>query len=241
MRLITDKNLVERNAKIGQYAFTGGTIILLGALAINLYAITQPADASPQLLTYVIGGLLVGYLVTQVGTMFRQRWGMRSDKGFADALRGLDERYTLYNYRFGANHVFVGPSGAYVFVPKYQYGLVAYDAAKKRWHNPQQRRGFLNLFGTGEGIGNPEREAEAEIETLKAFLKKQAPDIEIDPKAIVVFMHTQATLKADNAPITALHFKQLKEHLRRQPKGQTIPLPTLQAIEEKLGVTPAQA
>jgi len=87
-------------------------------------------------------------------------------------------------------------------------------------------------------LGNPSAEAAAEAESLNAFLKKRAPEVGIAPQALVVFMNPRAEVSAKESPVPALHVKQLKEHLRRHPKGATIPATALAELEQKLGLAP---
>src|SRR5262249_26239409 len=109
MRTVTNEGLVRRNTAIGKYALWGGTALLVGALIINLLAFRSPNDVN--LITYVIAAFFVGFTLTNVGTLFNNRWGRRPDRLLGEALKGLDERYTLYNYRLGAPHVLAGPGG----------------------------------------------------------------------------------------------------------------------------------
>jgi hypothetical protein len=51
-------------------------------------------------------------------------------------------------------------------------------------------------------------------------------------------MHPRAEVSAKESPVPALHVKQLKEHLRRHPKGATIPATALAELEQKLGLAP---
>jgi hypothetical protein len=118
MRIITNDRLVKRNSAIGRYSLLGGTVLLIGALVINLLAFTRPEQTT--LLFYVIGAFFVGFTLTNIGTLFNNRWGRRPDKGLADALKGIDNRYSLYNYRLGAAHVLTGPSGIVVMQHKYK-------------------------------------------------------------------------------------------------------------------------
>jgi hypothetical protein len=164
--------------------------------------------------------------------VLNNRWGRRPDKGLSDALRGLDDRHTLYNYRLGAAHVLVAPSGVYVFQPKYQFGPVTYEGG--RWKNPGARGSLFNFFSR-DTIGNPVAESGAEVDALKRFLKKHLPEAEVEPRPVAVFMHPRAVVSADEAPVTALHVKQLKDYVRRQPKSATLPLGALTSLEDKLG------
>ena len=237
MRLITNQNLVKRNLWIGKYAFIAGMALLVGAFAINLYALSQPQN--PQLVLYAFAAFLTGFTLTNLGTFFNNRWGRRPDKGLADALRGLDDRYTLYNYRLGASHVLVGPSGVHVLLPKYQSGPIAF--ANGKWANPGQSRGLFFGLMARDPLGNPAVEAAAEAEGLSHFLKKRAPELDLAPQPLIVFLHPRAEVDAKDSPVPAVYFKQLKEHLRRHPKGPTLSPLAQTELEQKLGFAPKAA
>jgi len=231
MRIITPLKLVNRNVKIGQYASGAGMLLLLGALVLNITSITRTPD--PRIMTYVFLAFIVGFTCTNLGLYFRNRWGRRPDQGLGDGLKGLDERYTLYNYRLGASHVLVGPSGVMIFIPKYQGGPVAYMSGK--WINPSGPRGFARLFAA-DSLGNPVAEAEAEVENFKRFIKKRAPEMSVEPQAAIIFMHPRAEISAKESPIPALHVKQLKEYVRRLSKSASIPITTFANLEDKFGL-----
>ncbi|MBP7692907.1 MAG: NERD domain-containing protein [Anaerolineales bacterium] len=236
MRIVTATKTVQRNTTLARYATTAGIVLLVGALFINLYALSRPEET--QLLVYVIATFFVGYTLSNVGGLLNRRWGRRSDRGLADALRGLDDRHTLYNYRLGADHVLVAPSGVYVLHPKYQGGPIQF--ADKKWKAPQERRSFLNVFAPHDALGNPALEATSEAEALKGFLKKHAPEATVEPRPLVVFMNSRAVLEVTDAPVTTLHVKQLKDYIRRQTKAESLAAPLLTSLETKLGFTAAQ-
>jgi hypothetical protein len=160
MRLVTHQKLVDRNVAIGKYGSLGGLLLLVGAFILNLYAIGRPND--PQLVIYAFAAFLVGFTLTNVGTLFTNRWGRRPDRGLADALKGLDDRYTLYNYRLGAAHVLVGPGGMLVFVPKYQTGAITF--AKGKWAHAGAPRGLMFRLFARDPLGNPASEAAVEVD-----------------------------------------------------------------------------
>lgn len=231
MRVVTHQKLVNRNVKIGEYASGAGLLLLIGAFGLNIYSLTQTPD--PRIMTYVFLAFIVGFTCTNVGLYFRNRWGRRPDRGLAEALKGLDERFTLYNYRLGAAHVLIGPNGSMVFVPKYQGGAIAYAGGK--WINPGGPRGFARFFAT-DALGNPTAEAGDEAEIFKRFIKKHAPEINVEPQAVIIFMHPRAEISAKDSPIPALHVKQFKDYVRRFSKGSPLPAAALAGLEEKLGL-----
>src|SRR5258708_39316410 len=129
MRIVSNETLTRRNSAIGKYSLWAGTALLVGALVINLLAFTRPNDTS--LITYVIGAFFVGFTLTNIGTLFNNRWGRRPDRGLTEALKGLDERYTLYNYRLGAPHVLVGPAGGIAPQPQNHVWPGGYNGQKR--------------------------------------------------------------------------------------------------------------
>ncbi|MCC6188315.1 MAG: hypothetical protein IT318_04745 [Anaerolineales bacterium] len=213
MRIVTNEKLIKRNSQIGRYSVLVGTVLLIGALVINLLAFTRPNDSA--LLFYVIAAFFVGFTLTNIGTLFNNRWGRRPDKGLADSLKGLDDRYALYSYRLGASHLLAGPSGLLVLVPKYQTGPVEYDG--KRWRNPGARRIMLGLFNP-DPLGNPILEAASEVEAFSRFANRHDLKTPLVPQAMVVFLHPRAEVSANAAPLPVLHFKQLKDTIRRLPR-----------------------
>jgi hypothetical protein len=233
MRLVTDVKMVERNAKIGKYSLEGGLVLLVGALVIDIYGFTRPQDT--MIIVYAMTAFFVGLILTNVSSYFSNRWGRRPDKGLNDALKGLDERYALYHYQLGATHVLFGPSGTLVLVPKYQPGVIHFE--KGKWQAPGAKRGPLGMF-TNDPIGNPVAEAAEEVARLNAYLKKNAPDIQVAPQAVVVFMNPQAEISAEDAPLPVLHVKQLKDYIRRQPKDATLPPLEMAKLDQSLGLKP---
>ncbi len=226
MRIVSNEKLIRRNTAIGKYSLWIGTALLVGALVINLLAFTRPQDVS--LITYVIAAFFVGFTLTNIGTLFNNRWGRRPDRGLSDALKGLDDRYTLYNYRLGAPHVLAGPSGVIVLHPKYQIGPVIYDG--KRWQNPGARRMLFGLFNP-DPLGNPVAETAGEVDAFNRFIKKHAPDLALAPQALIVFLNPRAELEAKDSAILALHVKQLKDYVRKLPKDQAITSANLTQLE----------
>ncbi len=213
MRIVANDKLIQRNSQIAKYATFGGLALLIGALVINILALTRPNE--PTLLIYVMVAFFVGFTLTNIGTLFNNRWGRRPDKALADSLKGLDDRFTLYNYKLGASHVLVGPSGPIVLLPKYQAGPVAFDGRK--WTNPGGRRGMFGLFNP-DPLGNPVADAAAEVDNFNRYVKKQAPDVNLVPQAIAVFVHPRAEVSAKNTALPVMHVKQLKEYVRRLPR-----------------------
>jgi hypothetical protein len=228
MRIVADEPRIQRNSQIAKYATFGGLAVLVGALVLNIYALTQ--GSSMFWLTYVMLGMLfAGLVLSNIGSYFTNRWGRRPDRALADELKGLDERYTLYSYRLGAAHVLAGPPGLVVLVPKYQTGVVTFDG--RRWSNPGGRRGVFGVFNP-DPLGNPVAEAAGEVERLNSYLKKHKSELNVAPQPLVIFMHPSAEVSAKAAAVPVLHAKQLKEYVRRLPKDPAFRAKDLAALTE---------
>lgn len=217
MNVIIDEKLIKRNARIGQVL----TIISLATLGAGMFITFQ----KPELLGISIAALLIGFLLSQIGIYYTNRWGRspRPDEQISLALKGLDKRYTLYHYQTPASHVLVGPAGIWVLLPKHQRGTITYR--KNRWR--QSGGGFLQNYlkiFAQEGIGRPDLEIESETQGLQKILKKalteetEIPDIH----AVLVFSNPEVTIQAEDAPTPALPAKKLKDFMRTKAKQKTI-------------------
>lgn len=226
MRLITNEPLIKRNAAIGKYAATSGLVILVGGLVVSLF---KPEYQFVPFIT-----LIIGFILSNVGIYFSNRYVRqpRPDKSVEGALKGFDDKYALYQYRLPASHVLVCPSGVFVIVPKFQSGTIAWDG--KRWKH-KGGSVFLSLFGQ-EGLGNPNAEAAAEVESLSRYLAKNVEGDLPPAQAIIAFYNPKATIEAKDAPIPAMHVKQLKEYLRKLPKGPTLMPAQVEKLDEALGL-----
>jgi hypothetical protein len=217
MKIVTNSKLIKRNAKIGQFSSIGALVIL----GIGLYiSFTQSS-----LYLYSLGALLLGFLLSQVGMYYGNRWGRspRPDEMIDKSLKGLGREYTIYHYVTAAAHLLVGPAGVWTLLPYYQSGVIVYE--KKRW---KSRGGgflqsYLRLFGQ-ENMGRPEVESETEIESTKRYLTRLLPEgSEIPPiKAILLFTSPKAELKLVDAPLPAITPKELKDFLRDKSKEEPI-------------------
>ncbi|MBI1855195.1 MAG: hypothetical protein HYR93_04945 [Chloroflexi bacterium] len=67
MKIIRNEKLIKRNGRIGQYTSLGA----LAVLGIGMYISFQ----KPDLFFYSIGALIIGFMMTQVGMYFTNRWG----------------------------------------------------------------------------------------------------------------------------------------------------------------------
>ena len=227
MRLITNEPLIKRNAAIGKYCSIGGMLVLIGGLVVSFRQ-----EPEWQYIPFIT--LIAGFIMSNVGIFFINRYGrpLRSDQALDNGLKGFDDRYHLYHYRTPAPHVLICPAGIFVIVAKFQGGAVTWDG--KRWAH-KGRSFLLNFFGQ-EGLGNPNAEAAADAEALSKFLAKKVGDNVPPVQAFIVFYNPEVSVEAGDAPIAALHIKQLKEYVRKLPKGPTLANAQIAELDKALGL-----
>jgi len=228
MNIITNEKLIKRNARIGQIT----NIVSLVILGVGMYITFK----SPEQFSLSLTALLIGFLLSQVGIYFTNRWGRnpRPDEQLNKALKGLDKKYTLFHYTTPASHLLTGPAGIWVLFPKSQKGRIVYE--KKRWRQKGGGflSGYLKIFAQ-DSLGRPDLEISSEMDAISKFLAKNNPDLSLpDINAAIVLTHPDVQADAENAPVPTLPSKNLKDYLRKIAKSKPISQETLHAINESL-------
>lgn len=227
MIIVRNENLIQRNTKIAKYS----GIISIAILAAGMYLSFRYQEQ----IMYSLIALILGFTLSQVGIFYTSRFGRspRPDQEMDNALKGLDDLYSLYHYQSPVSHLLVGPAGIWILFPFSQKGKVIYDEKKGRW----KRIGgnFYLRFFAQDSIGNPAQEINAAVKRLtKGFGK--IPDFEIPViKAALVFTNEGTEVDAGSAPYPTLHAGQLKKLIRKEAKGDTsLPTPVLKTIQDYL-------
>jgi hypothetical protein len=226
MKIVKDEKKIRRNSIIGQVASLGGLAILAGGMYISF--------KNPERISFAWLALLIGFTLSQVGIFFGNRWGRRPrpDEHLDSALKGMDDRHTLYHYSAPTSHLLLGPSGIWVLLPRHQTGKIIYQKGRFKQKGGGILQGYLRLFAQ-EGMGRPDLELEAEIDAVKRFIKKKLPELAMpEIQGAMVFTNEKAELDFEGAPILAVTAKKLKELVRKSAKEKALPSGTLQAIQE---------
>ncbi len=220
MRIVINHKIIRRNKRIGQYT----TIGALAILAIGFIISLQTNISSSQYI-YSLLALIGGFILSQVGIYFGNRWGRspRPDEVLAAGLKGLEDKYTLYSYMTAVPHLLVGPAGIWVLSTYTQQGLITYDPEKKKWH---QRGGnfILKAFGQ-ESLGRPDQDTYSLVQDFQKFLTKEMdiPNLPA-PQVAMVFLTDpkKVSIVAPDSPIPIMNIEKLKDFIRRQAKENTI-------------------
>lgn len=227
MKIVSNEKLIKRNKKIGQVL----TMAALAILGIGLYF----SFARPEEITITFGSLLIGFLLTQVGVYYGNRWGRspRPDELISANLKGLEDKYVLYHYTAGIPHLLTGPTGVWAIVPTPVGGKITYDESKGRF---RQKGGnfYLKLFGQ-DSIGRPELDAQYALNDLTKSFKKNAAELSLpEPQAVVVFTNPKVEVDVVDSPTPAVHIDKLKDFIRKQPKATTEGLEVIKNLQKAL-------
>jgi hypothetical protein len=226
MKIITDTFMIKRNQRIGQITTIGSLVVLAGGLFLSF-------QKNQQLVSFSFLALLVGFILSQVGIYFGNRYGRkpRPDEQLDMGLKGMDDKYTLYHYVVPAPHLLVGPAGVWILLPFTQGGTITYQ--KGRW---RQRGGnwYLKFFAQ-EGISRPDLDIEVNTEKIQKLLSRQLPGYTLPPiQAALVFANEKAVISCDDAPAPTLPLSKLKEFLRKKAKADPLPIDVVNHITEAL-------
>lgn len=228
MNIVSNEKLIRRNTRVAQVTMLAGLLVLFGGVYLFF---TQPENFS-----LIWATVLLGFILSQIGTYFSNRWGRRPrpDEHLTAGLKGLESSYALYHYVTPVSHLLVGPAGIWVLLPRYQKGRITFE--KNRW---RQRGGgffqaYMKIFGQ-EGLGRPDLEIEAEKETASKFLKKKLPEQELPPiQAALVFTSSGAELDADDAPTLTTTPRGLKEAVRKAAKNRPLSFERVKEIQRAI-------
>ena len=215
MKIASNTKLITRNSNIGRYT----TFASLAVLGVGLYI----SFTSPEAFSWSLGALVIGFLLSQVGLTYSSKFGKspRPDESLTQALKGLEDKFTLYHYESPTNHLLVGPAGVWVLLPYFQAGTIRYNAAKNRW---TQKGGnfFLKMFGQ-ENLGRPDTEIQYGINETRKFLEKQLPGTELpEIRAALLFFNEKTELAVEGAPYPAIKADKAKDFFRKRVKDMGI-------------------
>ena len=229
MKTIKNEKLIKRNSKLGQWTSLGALVILGGGMYLSF--------TKPQLFSYSLIALVLGFMLTQVGMYFGNRFGRspRPDEKLDAALKGLPGDFTMYHYLTPVSHLLVGPAGIWVIIPMRQRGKVSY--VKNRWKltGGGFAQSYMSIFGQ-EGLGRPDLDVQNEVQAAAKYLSQILEGADVpEIQGILVFTHDEIEIEANDAPVPAVPLKKLKEFMRQKAKEQAVSSTTLLAIKTALG------
>jgi len=211
MEVVINEKLVKRGEMIGKFASLAGLLILAGGLV---------ASFKEEYLYLTMAALVLGFLVSQIGSYNVMRWARhpRADEVLAKALKGVGKQFKLYNYFPPADHVLVGPTGVFVFLVKPQDGEIY--CTGRRWRQKMTLARALLFFGQ-EALGNPPADLEMVIQKVRQLIAEKRPDLgDVAVRGAVLFGNPRARLILDEPAVPALRPDQVKPFVRQSANKQ---------------------
>lgn len=233
MKIVSNEKLINRNKKIGQITSIASLVILGGGLYFSLSSSNSSLSSYSVSITF--GALILGFLLSQVGIFYGNRWGRspRPDERLIQSLKGLEDKYTFYNYTTSVPQLLVGPSGIWVLIPYPVKGEITYDEKKKRWK--QKGGNFYMKFFAQEGLGRPDLDVVSLINDAEKYIAQNLKDFDHPPvQAALIFTNQKITVDANNAPVPTLPAGKLKDFFRRKAKEEPAPVEMIKLLQAAL-------
>lgn len=228
MKIIRNEKLIKRNSQIGQWTSIGALVILGGGMYISF--------TKPELASYSLIALAVGFILTQVGMYLGNRFG-RSPRPFEQleaALKGLPGDFILYQFIAPSPHLLVGPAGIWALLPYRQRGRVAYLNGRWKLSGGGFMQSYMSIFGQ-EGLGRPDVEVEHETGSVEKFLGKKMDGTQVpEVQGIMVFTNDEIEIEANDSPTPAVPLKKLKDFMRQKAKEQVLSSMQLATVKSVL-------
>jgi hypothetical protein len=225
MENITNEATIVRGSRLAKIATFSGLGLLLVGLVVSLM-LKQGA-----FIWVSFGCLILGFLISSVGTLNMNRWVRepRADQALAQGLKGFDDRYRLYNYVLPAPHVLLSPLGLFVLTAMNQDGVVRYEG--DRFHR-NFSLGRMLRFMADEGLGRPFAEADRQVQALRQYLDGHNAGEDVEIHSIMVFYNPRAELSVTDPPRPIVDPKGMKKAIRKQKDGNGLSSSQLRRLQE---------
>jgi hypothetical protein len=224
MLSITNERTVRRGARLGKILTSAGLALLIAACVLVLALKNVAYIWVPFLF------LLLGVLAASIGMPNMNRWVRvpRADQALEQGLKGLDDRYRLYNYFLPAAHVLLSPAGLFVLTAKGQDGEIHCEGDRCRRKFSAVR--LLRLMAE-EGLGRPTAEGDAQVHALQQYLDKQGVGDSLEIQNLIVFYNPRANLVTAETSRPVVVPKGLKRAIRR-PQEEKLPAAQYRKLQE---------
>lgn len=223
-QVVTNKALVDRNARMGKILTTASLIVILAPLAITFpILLSGKGDLPGNSLLLMYGALIVGLILSNIGGYYMNRWGFKYYDQLEKSLKGTDKKYRLYNYSLPVPNALLTPYGVTVLLLKNLDGRIY--ANQSGWRMSFDLLRLLRWF-SAEQLGNPSRDLQAQIEKLEAFIHDRLGE-EFSPPidGLILFTNPKAVIEVSNVELPIVFVPEkpdsLKEALKK-PKGTSL-------------------
>jgi len=214
MKLVRNDKQIKRNKLIGNLM----TFTSLAVLGLGLYFAFQK-DMSQILYSYVC--LIVGFLLTQIGLNFVNRYGRspRYDEILGSSFEKLRHEYTYYVYSSPVPMLLLGPCRLWLPIPVNATGDISYQNGK--WVHKTKNR-IQKLMGQ-DTVGKPDKEVAEASATLTRYLTEKGIPAEMHPELkpiMVVYLKETQLGDVSQAPYPVVELEDLKRYIRRMDREE---------------------
>jgi hypothetical protein len=235
MKRYTNESRIQRNHNTGRFLVFSGLALLAGGF---IYSLRHQDDV-----TLVLMVAVLGTITSQFGIAMLNRWGKspRDDQQIDAALKGLNDEWAILHYAGPTDHVLFGPAGCLALLARAEIGTITYEGDE--WINDSPPRGLLRRGGRSQlrGLVRSARQAAGNLQSLLHGHFEQAESEAYEARPLVVFMSDDVDVEVDpaDAPLTAIHYKKIKDWLRRQPHAKSPDIGSVTALADQLGLKSA--
>jgi hypothetical protein len=229
MQTVTNTRLVESRGKWGKRLPWIGMIFLFGAVFMPL---------REELIPWSWPVMMLGFIITNLGMFYFNRYVRPPlpaeilDK----ELKGLDNRYQLFNYLGPVNHVLITPTGILAITLRRMGGDIRCKGEK--WFTKTGLLSKLRFFSEDQ-LGNPSYDLRGDVAKLQKLLEAQLPDVSgekpVPIGGFVFFSNPHANLFVEDASVRILNTKNMKDYLRQLAAGERLSPARAEAIAKVLG------
>ena len=205
MKIVINKVKIGQRARIANTASVGGLALLLASVVVPLFV-----PKTSQTLALIL--ILAGIVTAMVGIYLANRWVRRPrpEEVLSKALKGLDDKYALYNYpTLPCDHLLLTPNGVVVLETVNLPGEFIYKNG--RW-SEKMSVGRALRYIVEERLGDPTRSALAVKEYLADKLTKAVSSV-VPVLPLIVFTHPAAELDLEAGPVPVYIAEKLKKHV----------------------------
>ena len=218
---------VVKNEALARRQIRRGNWFLFGALGVFAagFAVASFRGDDELSSIFTLGALLLGVFCWQISLYYTRRWGPkeRQDVPLVNALKGLDNRYTLVVFSAARlpDYLLLGPLGVRILVPRAIDGAV-------RGHGDQWTRLDAPLWRNlllGNPARNPGDEAKQGVARVEEYLQRNLEPSAPEPVpvgATIVFTNPRVRLEAGDTAFPAATARELRGHIQRL-KGSATP------------------
>lgn len=228
MQSTSNKRLLESRGKIGKRVTWAGLIILFGSILLPF---------SEELLPWSWPVMLGGFLITNIGMYYFNRYVRPPlfHTLLEEALKGLDNRYRLFNFMTPVDHVLITPTGVMAITVRRMGGAIS--CVGDKWSTKTSLISRLRLFAEDQ-LGNPSADLRQDVSRLQALLESKLPDDENEKPVpiggVVYFANSEAVLNLDQPSVPVVTSKNLGDYLKRLAAGDKLTPARLEAISAVL-------